>query len=103
MFWAKEVSTATAALTASPRRSTVTESWCRAAARPCRPLSQYTRLLRAAFSTGATAGAAAQGEEREEAAREAEEEYMRISERSWTIKPGFVTLCMRLLFFKYQD
>ena len=70
------------------------ESWCHVAARRCRPRSQCTRPLRAAFSTGATAGAAAQEEEREEVAREAEEECTRISGRSWTIKPGLVSLCV---------
>lgn len=70
------------------------ESWCHVAARRCRPLSQCTRPLRAVFSTGVTAGAAVPEEEREEAAREAEGECTRIFGRSWTIKPGLVSLCM---------
>lgn len=103
MFWAREVNTATVASMASLQRSTGTANWCRGAAKPCRPLSQCTLLLRAAFSTGATAGAAAQEEEKGEIAKEAGEECMRISGRSWTIKPGLVTLWMCFTFFKYRD
>lgn len=69
-----------------------TESWCHGAVRPCQPLSQCTRQLRAAFSTAVTAEAAAQEEEKEEAVKEAGEEFMRTSGRSLTIKPGLVTL-----------
>ena len=66
------------------------ESWCLGAVRPCRHRSPCTLLPKAAFSTAATAAAAAQEEERDEAAREGGEEFMRITERSWTIKHGLV-------------
>lgn len=88
VFWAKEVSMATAASTVSPRRWKGMESWCPGAVRPCRPPSQFTQLLRAASSTAVTAEAAAQEAEKDEAAKEEGEESMRISGRNWTIKPG---------------
>lgn len=102
VFWAKEVSMATAALTVSPRRWMGMESWCPGAVRPCRPPSQFTQLLRAASSTAATAEAAAQEEEKDEAAKEEGEESMRISGRNWTIKPGWVTFYTRV-YTSVQD
>lgn len=75
------------------------ETWCPGAVRPCQPLFQYTQLLRAASLMGAIAGAAVQEEEKEEVVREAEVEFMRISGRSWTIKPGLVYF-VQVLFFQ---
>lgn len=69
-----------------------TASWFHAAARPCRHLSLCTRRPRASFSMAVTAEAAAQGEEKEEAAKAAGEVFMKTSARSWTIKSGLVTL-----------
>lgn len=87
-FLVKAVSTEIVASMASPPRWTATESWCPVAVRPCRPRSPFTRPPRAACSTAAIAAAAAQEEATGEEAKEEEEESMRISGRSWTIKPG---------------
>lgn len=66
------------------------ESWCHGTVRPCQPLSPCTLLPRAVFSMAAIAGAAAREDKKDEEVKVAGEECMRISARSWIIKPGLV-------------
>lgn len=97
------MSTETVASMVSPQRWMEKESWCHGAARPCLPRSLCTQPPKAAFSMEATVEAAAQ-EERDEVVREFGEECMKISGRSWTIKPGLVALCCSLpLFYMHED
>lgn len=79
------------------------ESCCRGAVRPCRPLSQCTQQLRAAFSMAVTAEVAVQEEEKEEVVKDAGVVSMRTFGRSWTIKPGLVTCVCLCSFTSIND